>query len=34
MRTRGKALFKTHEIAAIVVFVLAATCIGVVRLIH
>ena len=34
MRTRGKPLFKTHEIVAIVVFVLAAAGVGVVRLIH
>ncbi|HWW26408.1 MAG TPA: hypothetical protein VNZ85_10985 [Caulobacter sp.] len=34
MRTRGKPLFKTHEIVAIVVFVLAASGIGVLRLIY
>jgi len=34
MRTRGKPLFTTHEIVAIIVFVLAASGIGVVRLIH
>ncbi|MDR6532294.1 hypothetical protein J2800_003050 [Caulobacter rhizosphaerae] len=34
MRTRGKPLFKTHEIVAIVVFLLAATGIGVVRLVY
>lgn len=34
MRIRGKPLFKTHEIVAIVAFVLVAAGIGVLRLVH